>query len=106
MSKPPKQDYAVGRGRPPLHTRFKPGQSGNPAGRAQGSHSFGTILRKALTKKVTITENGRRRSITKLEAITTQLVNQAAQANMSAMRLLPDSSNSIRSSRTAHHKAI
>ena len=27
-----KRDYAVGRGKPPVHTRFKKGQSGNPRG--------------------------------------------------------------------------
>jgi len=27
-------DYKVGPGRPPLHTRFKKGQSGNPCGRS------------------------------------------------------------------------
>ncbi len=26
----PTGDYEVGYGRPPAHTRFKPGQSGNP----------------------------------------------------------------------------
>jgi hypothetical protein len=26
-------DYAVGHGKPPVHTRFKKGQSGNPRGR-------------------------------------------------------------------------
>lgn len=35
-----------------------------------------------------ITENGRQRRITKLEAMTTQLVNKATQADMNAMRLL------------------
>ena len=88
MSQPPKKDYAVGRGRPPLDTRFRPGQSGNPAGRPRNSQNFATVLRRALMAKVSVTENGRCREITKLEVITTQLVNQAAQANMSAMRLL------------------
>jgi hypothetical protein len=34
MSKPPKKhaDYEVGYGRPPVHTRFPAGKSGNPAG--------------------------------------------------------------------------
>ena len=27
-------DYQVGPGKPPLHTRFKKGQSGNPRGRS------------------------------------------------------------------------
>jgi hypothetical protein len=28
--------YAVGHKKPPLHTRFPPGQSGNPKGRPKG----------------------------------------------------------------------
>jgi hypothetical protein len=88
MSKSPKGDYAVGRGRPPLHTRFQPGQSGNLAGRPRHTQSFATVLRRALMTKISVSEHGRHRKITKLEAITTQLVNQAAQANMPAMRLL------------------
>jgi hypothetical protein len=32
--------YQIGRGRPPLHTRFKPGQSGNPSGRPKRRQSF------------------------------------------------------------------
>ena len=28
-------DYKVGPGRPPLHTRFTKGQSGNPGGRSK-----------------------------------------------------------------------
>ena len=34
-----KSDYKVGTGRPPLHTRFKDGQSGNPGGRPRPSAS-------------------------------------------------------------------
>ena len=36
MSRPPKMsagEYEVGYGRPPVATRFAPGQSGNPKGR-------------------------------------------------------------------------
>lgn len=34
---PSRSDYEVGYGKPPAHTRFKPGQSGNPCGRPRGS---------------------------------------------------------------------
>jgi Family of unknown function (DUF5681) len=30
-------DYAIGYGKPPLHTRFRKGQSGNPAGRTRNA---------------------------------------------------------------------
>ena len=36
-SLPPPPKYEVGYGKPPAGTRFKPGQSGNPAGRPKGS---------------------------------------------------------------------
>lgn len=31
--------YAIGRGRPPVHSRFKPGQPGNPKGRRKGARN-------------------------------------------------------------------
>jgi uncharacterized protein DUF5681 len=49
----------VGPGKPPRHTRFKPGQSGNPNGRPKGSKNFATILQQQLTKMVTITVDGK-----------------------------------------------
>ena len=38
MSESPKTsgDYEVGYGRPPVQSRFQPGQSGNPAGKRKG----------------------------------------------------------------------
>lgn len=34
----------VGYCNPPIHTRFKPGQSGNPSGRPKGSKNFSTQM--------------------------------------------------------------
>ena len=34
--------YEVGFGRPPRHTRFKAGQSGNPKGKAKGAVNLAT----------------------------------------------------------------
>ena len=70
--------YEVGYGKPPLHTRFRKGQSGNPKGRAKGTKNFATIFMKAMRQSVTITENGKRRKISKLDAAVTQLANDAA----------------------------
>ena len=83
-------DYEVGYGKPPRHTRFKKGQSGNPRGRPCGSKNLKTLLSEALSEPVIITENGRRRKITKREAIVTQLVDRSATADWRAVKILLD----------------
>ena len=56
--------YAVGYGRPPVATRFRPGHSGNPEGRPKGSKSAASIARETLERKVPVTERGARRNMT------------------------------------------
>jgi hypothetical protein len=85
---PPKPDYEVGYKKPPEHTRFKKGQSGNPRGRPRGAKNMATLLGEALDEKVTLTDNGRRRKVSKREIIVTQLVNRSAQADLKAMQIL------------------
>jgi hypothetical protein len=80
-----KQEYEVGYGKPPRHTQFKKGRSGNPAGRAKGSRNLATLLGRTLKERVVVNENGRRRSITKLEAAVKQLVNKAASGDAKFM---------------------
>ena len=46
-------DYKVGPGRPPLHTRFRKGQSGNPGGRSQ--KKLHALLADALNEQVFVT---------------------------------------------------
>ena len=55
----PDKPYAVGNKKPPLHTRFKPGKSGNPSGRPKGRSSFGAILMDELHKIVPATISGK-----------------------------------------------
>ena len=49
-------DYEVGYRKPPVNTRFKSGQSGNPKGRPRGSKGFATLMRKALSETVLVRE--------------------------------------------------
>ena len=85
-----KRDYEVGYGKPPRHSRFKKGQSGNPRGRPSGSKNLATVLSEALNELVIVAENGGRRKITKRQAIITQLVNQSAKADWRATKILLD----------------
>ena len=58
----------VGYGRPPLHSRFKPGQSGNPKGRAKQSRNLRTIVKQVLNEHMQIREGGRLRRMSAMEA--------------------------------------
>ena len=69
------RDYEVGYGRPPKASQFKPGQSGNPRGRPRAVKNVGTMLEEVFFRKIPITENGKRREVTMVEAILRQLVN-------------------------------
>ena len=90
MQRDRKRDYEVGYGKPPRHTRFKPGQSGNPRGRPSGSKNLRTLLSDALNELVVIADNGGRRRVSKREAIVTQLVNRSATADWRAVKILLD----------------
>ena len=87
---PPKtqHDYQVGYGKPPVHTRFQKGQSGNPKGRPRGRKNLSSLLNEALNGWVIVVENGRRKKITKREAIITQLVNKSAAADLKATQIV------------------
>ena len=81
-------DYVVGYGKPPLHTRFQKGRSGNPKGRPRGKKNMSTLLSAALDAAIIIVENGRRKKISKREAIITQLVNKSASADLKATQIV------------------
>ena len=81
-------DYKVGPSRPPLHTRFKKGQSGNPGGRRK--KQLPALLADALNETVFITIDGERRQITKREAVVHQLVNKSTTADLRATKMLFD----------------
>jgi hypothetical protein len=73
---------------PPLHSRFQKGQSGNPRGRP--AKSLPGLLVAALDEPVYVTSNGKRRKITKREAVIAQLVNKSAGADLRATKMLID----------------
>jgi hypothetical protein len=71
-------NYKVGWGKPPRRSQFKRGQSGNPKGSPRGSKSLSALFAKALSEPVVVNENGRRKKISKTEAMLKQLANKAA----------------------------
>ena len=84
----PDREYRVGRGKPPLHTRFRKGQSGNPRG--PRSKNLPALLVAALDEPVVVTAGGESRRITKREAVVAQLVDKSAGADLRATKMLLD----------------
>ena len=82
------REYTANYRQAPSHTRFKKGQSGNPRGRP--AKNLAALLAAALNEKVTVTENGKRRQVTKREAVIAQLVNKSASAELRATKMLID----------------
>jgi hypothetical protein len=56
-----KKGYEVGYGKPPIHSQFRPGQSGNPAGRRKGVRNLMTDVKRTLATPVKVKEGGRTR---------------------------------------------
>ena len=83
-----KRDYKIGYGKPPRGRPFQKGQSGNPRGPRRKDLS--ALLIAALNEPVYATIDGKRRKITKREAIITQMVNESASANLRATKMLFD----------------
>lgn len=82
------KDREVGYGRPPKATRFAPGRSGNPRGRPKGSRSVGAILNGVMSQKVTVSEGGRTRRVSRLEVMLLRLANDAARGDARVTKLL------------------
>jgi Family of unknown function (DUF5681) len=88
QSPQPDNEYRVGYRKPPQHSRFKPGQSGNPRGKPLGAKNSATLLKQALLASVRVKQNGRETKTTKLRVIVMRLVSQAVQGDYAAIRLL------------------
>jgi hypothetical protein len=79
---------SVGYGRPPAHTRFRPGQSGNPRGRGKGQRNVHTVLTETLNQRITIREGDRTRSLTKLDVVILTMVSGALKGDAKAQAAL------------------
>ncbi len=81
-------DYEVGYGKPPKHTRFNKGQSGNPRGRPKDTKNLKTDLQEELNEKITIREGADERRISKQRALVKSLTAKAIKGDTRAANVL------------------
>ena len=79
---------SVGYKRPPKHTQFKSGQSGNPRGRPKGTRNLATDLKEELQEKILVTEGGKQRETTKQRAMIKSLLAKALKGDVRAIGVL------------------
>lgn len=87
MSDKPK-DYEIGWGKPPEHTRWKKGQSGNSKRIYKRRRTAVEMIDAELARKINIVERGTSRQVTVLEAIVIQLALKATKGRKAAMNAL------------------
>ena len=83
-------EYSVGYGRPPVASRFKPGESGNKRGRPTAKKTVGQTIEEALARLYTVNESGRVSKITAEALIFRNLVAGAARGDPRLIRILFD----------------
>ena len=74
--------------KPPAHTQFAKGKSGNPGGRPKGSRNLTTELREELSERISITEGGVKRLVSKQRGLVKTLYARSIQGDMRAMAQL------------------
>jgi hypothetical protein len=83
-------DYAVGKWKPPVHTRFRSGVSGNPAGRPKGAKSLRTLTLEILGEKKTVRTPSGTRMMNAAEYSLSKLVQQVGEGKDRALKQVID----------------
>ena len=90
MSTHDEDDDGVGYGKPPKHSRFKKGQSGNPKGRPKGAKGLRAALLRELESPITIREGKREIRVSKAEAMAKRFVEKGLKGEFAAMKYVTD----------------
>jgi hypothetical protein len=84
----PSENYEVGYGRPPMHTRWRKGQTGNPKRIRNRAPPVFLMIEAFFAGEIDIVENGIPRRVSNFEAVVLQLWLKAMDGNKQAMNVL------------------
>jgi hypothetical protein len=72
-----RKPYEIGYAKPPVHTRFQKGESGNPRGKKKGHKGLKGAVSAVFQEKVAIRTARGVKKVTKLDALVQKLMNDA-----------------------------
>lgn len=81
-----KDDYTIGRGKPPKGTQFKPGQSGNPTGRPKGTKNIKKMIYEFGQREIEVSIQGQKLKISMNEALAQKIWDIALKGNLKAVQ--------------------
>lgn len=96
LGRRPDGDYEVGYGKPPQHSRFRKGQSGNPRGRPKGARNkpapasaegLSAIILEEAYRTIQVRDGDRTLPLSMAQAIMRSLAVNAAKGQQRAQRL-------------------
>ena len=92
MAKKPKgvPDYEVGYGKPPQHTQFQKGQSGNPSGKSKKETSIKAKLMQIASEDITVQKNGKSQAMTHLDAMVFTVFAKALKGDLRAVKFITE----------------
>jgi hypothetical protein len=103
-----RDDIKVGYKRPPRHSRFQPGRSGNPRGKQKGVRNLGSDVKRTLEVPVRFNEHGKERRISTQEAALLRLREKALKGDarsldgLLALAKIFNNSSAVESLRDEH----
>lgn len=81
-------NYEVGYAKPPRHSRFKPGQSGNPKGRPKQAKSLNTIIRSRMLETVQVKTGQGIKRVSRVEALLMKALEAGSRGDLRAIERL------------------
>ncbi len=78
------EEYEIGYGKPPRHTRFKKGYSGHPEGRPKGATNVKTEMKRLLAAKTAIKSGGAVQKVPTSRAMCMALIQKALKGDVRA----------------------
>ena len=85
---PPENSYEVGYGKPPKHSQWQKGQSGNSKGRRPRSKNTNTLVQELLDQTIVVRLDGKRKRVSAREAVIRRILEKALNGDLKALQFL------------------